>query len=248
MCSGCRVATYCSTTCSSADWEGHSYICGLIAYRERQVLARQAESLGARREAGRRVIGGEDSVAERCESKEIGMAQKKDDETCGEGKQAERSPAESQGPKKEAVQTVGKNSLADISESSENVVSLKNDVKKHFEEVDAMVNNNKIKDGSEKKDHPTDRLTSGKRGVKVKAPRVELKVERKVGETTKRLKMDVKVGTSVEKVIQNYAKKFQLDAADLQLHDPEKILKGTDVFVNTEKVIHIEVKEINNKK
>ena len=99
------MATNCSTNCSSADWEEHSYICGLIAYRERQVLARQAESLGARREAG--LIGGEDSVAERCESKEIGMAQKKDDETCGEGKQAERSPAESQGPKKDAEQTVG---------------------------------------------------------------------------------------------------------------------------------------------
>ena len=125
---------------------------------------------------------------------------------------------------------------------------MKNNIKNHFEEIDAMVNNNKIKDGLENKYHPTDSFTYQKRGVKVKAPRVEIKFERKVGETTKRLKMDVKVGTSVEKVIQNYAKKFQLDAADLQLHDPEKRLKGTDVFVNTEKVIHIEVKEINNKK
>ena len=105
-----------------------------------------------------------------------------------------------------------------------------------------------IKDGSENKDHPTDRLTSRKRGVKVKAPRVELKFERKVGETTKRLKMDVKVGTSVEKVIQNYADKFKLNAADLQLYDSKKRLKGNDVFVNTGNVIHIEVKEINNKK
>ena len=231
VCSGCRVATYCSTTCSSSDWEGHSYICGLIAHRERQVLARQAESLRPRREAG--LIGGEYSVAERSEPREIGISQKKDNETCGEDRKAElspaesqgasreagqtvgedsvadrsepreigmskkdhgicgkgredgQSPAESQGPKKEAGQSVGKEGVSDRSQSSENGVSLKNDIKKHFEEIDAIVNNNKIKDGLENKYHPTDSFTYQKRGVKVKAPRVELKVERKVGETTK---------------------------------------------------------------
>ena len=106
---------------------------------------------------------------------------------------------------------MGKDGVADRCESRKNGIALNNRIKKHFEVIDAVVNNNKMKDDSEKKDLPRERFTSQKGGIKVKTPRVELKVERIIGETTKRLKIYVNKGTIVEKVNKNYAGKFELE-------------------------------------